>query len=223
MTERLKRVVYDFAAEGALLLAKEGVALAKIVLPCGAGEKEKAAAAELKKRLDQMTGGDFPLICECDAKGEETFIYVGLTKFAQSLGISFGGYPGNERVIIRNTGKALVLCGNDAGVYCGSEFAVNRFLEEAGCGFFAEDALWEVVPNKPTLSVGAWEMDHKPRFVSRQISGLGALGNRWFLGGDEMITGHGLPWFANKDVYYKTNPEFFALVGDSRDPNRFEY
>ena len=225
MPQLQKRYVTGNLKETDLLLAKGGKAVACIILPDMAKEKEQAAAEDLKTHLDAITGGDFAIKKESEADlTTGNFILVGETLQTKALGIGpFTTYPGGEQTVLQRIGNYLILCGNDTGNFKGTQFAVTAFLLEAGCGFYGNEEIWNVIPSLPDLGVeeGLCAV-HTPRFFSRQISNVGKLGERWFLGGEEMITGHGLPWFAPKSAY-ETHPEFFALVNGERDPNRFEY
>ncbi|MBQ4102201.1 MAG: DUF4838 domain-containing protein [Oscillospiraceae bacterium] len=224
LPQMAKKFVTDSPAEGDLLLVQNGVAAAKIVIPKEATDKEVAAAYDLQNYVNRMTNVLLEIITDDADLSEGNFILIGATKQTLSLGEgNYPAYPEGEGFALRRAGNYLILCGNDTGSFRGTFNAVTRFLEEAGCGWFTNDPLWQVVPTLSSLAVGQVDMDQSPRFESRSMSGISYnLGLRWYLGGQQNTIGHGMSWLVGSG-YYDLHPEWYALVGDSRDPGRFEY
>ncbi len=210
---------------GDFLLVEEKTAKAKIVLSDHKEEKAEKAAWDLQYHISEMTGVVLPLISESEMTAEGNYILVGMTEKTKALGVGpFEEYPGEEKLVIKRKENYLILCGNDSGNYTGTQFAVNRFLEEAGCGWFAADPLWQVIPSCESLGVDEVDLEQSPRFSSRRLNRLDAnLSSRWYLGGQVNHIGHGVPGLIPVSVYYEEHPEWFALVDGSRDPNRFTY
>lgn len=211
-------------ASGNLVLAKDGVAMAKIVVPANMPLKVEFASEDLQNYLKKITGATFEIITDEEMTGSGSYILLGATKKTLELGEGmFKAYPDDERYTIRVDGNYLILCGNDDGNFDCTQFAVTRFLEEAGCGWYGPSAVWQVVPNAPSLSVKPVNRDFVPRFESRNLSGVsGAMNPRWYLGGYSSSSGHGLPGWFGPD-YYSSHPEYFALVNGSREPNTNDY
>ncbi|MBP1576801.1 MAG: hypothetical protein J6A68_04625, partial [Oscillospiraceae bacterium] len=86
MPQLQKRYVTGNLKEADLLLAKGGKAVACIILPDMAKEKEQAAAEDLKNHLDAITGGDFAIKKESEADlTTGNFILVGETLQTKAL------------------------------------------------------------------------------------------------------------------------------------------
>lgn len=217
-----KFVSHD-AAKGNLLLAKDGVAQAKIVVPAG-NSKAYAAAADLSGYLTRITGAAFETITDSIPLDDGAYILVGPTAKTLALGEGvYDPYPNDEGYTIRREGNFLLLCGNDSGIFNGTQFAVTRFLEEAGCGWFTPDPLWQVVPDAATLSVGTVDKQFAPRFSYRWLSRVNqSLQNRWYCGGISTRNGHVLKKIVPPSSYSQ-NPEYFALVNGSRKPDTAVY
>ncbi len=208
---------------GDLVIATEGVANAAIVYPKD-HSKATAAAMDLAGYLQKITGAEFALINDSETLPEGNLILVGPTAKTVELGVGpYTGYPEAEKLSVIRKENCLILCGNDDNTYNGTQNAVTFFLEEAGCGWYGDDALWQIVPEMPTMAVKAVDMTVEPAISGRSLSDIGgAMTNRWYLGGDSFTAGHGL-WRWGSTGDYATHPEWFALVDGSRDPSRFEY
>lgn len=213
-----EKFVTDTPGEGDLVLAKDGVANATIVIPADHA-KAKAAAADLSNYLQRITGAAFVTLTDDQALPEGNLILVGPTKKTVEMGIGpYTGYKEAEKLTISRKDNCLILCGNDDVLYRGTLNAVTYFLEEAGCGWFTDDALWQIVPQKATLAVKAVDMTVEPVISGRSISDVGeTMTARWYLGGDSFAAGHGL-WRWGGEGKYASHPEWFALVKGSRDP-----
>ena len=214
-----EKFVTDTPAEGDLILAENGVSNATIVYAAGSS-KAKSAATELSDYLNRITGAGFTVIADDAALPEGNLILVGPTQKALELGVGpYTGYPDAEKFSVIRKENCLILCGNDDVTYNGTQNAVTYFLEEAGCGWFADDALWQIVPEKATLAVKAVELTVTPAISSRSYGNIpSALTNRWYCGGDNFLDGQRI-WIYIPKSTYATHPEWFALVDGARfDP-----
>ncbi len=207
--------------EGDFVIAQAGVPCAKIVIPVD-NMMAEFAADDLAAYLKKITGGDFEIITDDQMGSDGNYILVGPTQKTLELdeGV-YEEYPADEGYTIRRHENYLILCGNDSGNFQCTQFAVNRLLEEAGCGWYSPNSLLQVVPQTKDLSITAVDRDFKPRFTSRSMTDIpNNLASRWNLGGQATSNGHALPGIVRKSDY-ATMPEFFALVDGSRDPSRF--
>lgn len=202
--------------EGDLILAREGVANAAVVYPAG-NSKAKTAATDLVGYLKKITGAEFSLMDDNADLPEGNLILVGSTKKTVELGFGpFTGYPEKEKLLIARKDQYLILCGNDDNTYTGTQHAVTYFLEEAGCGWYADDELWQVVPECPTLAVKDVNVTASPALARREYGNIpGSLTNRWYLGGDEALSGQRI-WLYIPKGEYANHPEWFALVDGQR-------
>ena len=205
-----------------LLLADNCKANATIVFAKATVSAE--AAIDLADHLRKITGANFNLMADKGAIPEGNLILVGPTRKTLSLGEGiFESYPNGEGYTIRREDNILMLVGNDDGEFKGTQHAVNRFLEEAGCRWLTPEALWQTVLEADTLAVRNVNLHVKPRFGARQLSAMPAeVRDRWFLGGRKTMVGHLLPSIVPAREY-ADHPEFFGELNGSRDPSRFEY
>ena len=211
-----EKMVTGTPADTDLILAENGVAKAVIVYAKGHSEST-GAAFDLANYLKKITGAEFPVVHDETDIPDNNLILVGPTKQAAALGVEVcQNYPESEEFLIRRIGNVLILWGNDYGPYECTQFAVTRFLEEAGCGWYAEEELWNVVPNCPTLGVKEWDQTFKPYFTSRTMGHIsGSLTDRWYIGGDSHQIGHGLQWIVGKR-YVSTHPEWYPEIRGER-------
>ena len=211
-----EKKVTDTPAAGDLILAEKGVAKAIIVYPKG-NSKAQSAASDLRNYLQRITGAAFTIFTDDQDLPEGNRILVGMTKQTAALGFQpLAGYPKSEEYYIGTKDNCLVLYGNDSGAYRCTQLAVTRFLEEAGCGWYSTEALWQVVPEKTTLAVKPWSQSVKPLFESRMMGSIpGSLDSRWGLGGDTQQIGHALNWLVGKSQL-STHPEWYPEIDGVR-------
>ena len=209
-----------FDPNGTFVIAQKGKKKAKIVLSADATTKEKAAADDLIDYLNRMTGANFTqadIVNDSDTLPTDQFyICVGNTKYGTMLGVKKPtGYPENEKLIVKRIQNFLILVGNDDAVFTGTQFAVTRFLEEMGCGWFGNGNLWTVVPEKATLSFKKLDIVETPKFTSRsnRLLTTGStkdLAKRWYMGGVEVLAGQHfmMAWIGNS--HQTAHPEWYA-------------
>ena len=217
------KFVTDTPEAGDLVIAQEGAANAAIVYPKDHA-KAKAAALDLQSYLKEITGADFTVLTDDQTLPEGNLILVGPTKMTLDMGIGpYTGYPEAEKISVIRKENCLILCGNDDAIYQGTQNAVTYFLEEAGCGWYADDELWQIVPEKATLAVKDVNITVEPVIDGRSMADIGwNLANRWYLGGSSFAAGHGL-WRWGGKGKYAAHPEWFAEVNGSRDPNLVDW
>ena len=211
-----EKFVTDTPADGDLILAQDGVASATIVYPKD-NAKAKSAATDLQNYLKKITGADFTMLSDDETLPEGSLILVGPTAKTMELGVGpYTGYPNAEKFSVIRKGNCLILCGNDDVTYNGTQNAVTYLLEEAGCGWFADNELWQIVPEKATLAVKDVDFTVTPAIDARSISHVeSALFTRWYGGGNQFLEGQRI-WIYIPKSTYATHPEWFALVDGER-------
>lgn len=216
------KFVTDTPADGDLLLAKDGKAMATIVYPAG-NAKAQSAVSDLSKHLTKMTGASFPVVTDDQVLPAGNLILVGPTKKTFELGVEpHTGYPEAEKFTVKRADNCLVLIGNDDRVYKGTQHAVTYFLEEAGCGWFSDkDPLWQVVPSCPTLAVKDVDQSHEARIAGRRM-GWGNF-DIWYGRGDSYAEGHRLNGLISGKWCMENKPEWLALYKGSRDYTKSEW
>ena len=157
------------SAAFAFEFSKNGKPLCVIAKPETPAEFDELAVEDLRNFLGQITGADFKVVPEAEAKGAA--IYVGQSKFATSKGIDLEGF-GKEEWLIREDGKALIVCG---GKPVGSFYGVWRLLDKLGCVPLNMEQT--AVKKIPSLNVKIVEERKKPAFDGRIIYDGFAVGS----------------------------------------------
>lgn len=201
--------------KGTFTIVDNGVANATIVIAKDYTDKTLAAAADLQTYLKKMSGAVVPIGYDTVDRGSDKFyILVGPSKYTEKLGIEQPtGYPENEKLIVKRVDNFLVLLGNDDGAFTGTEFAVTRFLEEMGCGWYGTRELWQVVPEKATISFEQLDIEETPKFTSREnrlLEQYPELAKRWYMGGVEGMYGEHFLSVLIGSGYFNEHPEWYA-------------
>jgi hypothetical protein len=194
-----------------LEIVHDGQPCATIYTAAKPNDKVKLAATELQTYLQKISGAKLDILTEAD-NPHGTLILVGpssrASQAAHDMGASIpaGLTPGRRDegfvVVCGDSLWPLVLAGNDAGPYHGTEYAVYEFLNRLGVRWFMPGDYGEVVPKLATITVPAMRVIEKPSFIMRN----------WWV--------HALPPYDEQESRWKLrnkmNPEpMFAVPGDS--------
>jgi hypothetical protein len=189
----------------------------------------REAAAELADYLGRISGAVFRVEDTVAASGVsvgQKGIVVGLfanfTDLPLEVKVESGGVN-RDQYVLRTTGDGLYLLGTTpAAVQC----AVWDFLHRQGYRLFFLTNTWEVVPNRPSLTV-AIDVIEQPDYVTRQAP-RGApwsdrdLWRRWqtrnrMNSSFVLNTGHAYGGIVRRNQKsFDEHPEYFALVGGER-------
>lgn len=217
-----------------LVLVENGQPRATIVLSVQANEKVKLAAEELQTYIEKISGAKLPIATDAEAP-RGPLILVGKSRLTDAMKVSIPSGLTNARreegFLIERKGDRLILAGNDAGPYHGTEYAVYEFLNRLGVRWFMPGDYGEWVPKQPTLTVGNLRILEKPDFIMRNwwlhiVPELAEQERRWKLRNkmnpDPMFATPGDSSARNilpESVYFKSHPEYFAMNPDgSRNP-----
>ena len=219
------------AAPVGLCFAREGRTDYVIVESAQATEPEAFAARELAQFLERSTGAVFAVQTESKPRRAHA-IYVGHTEFAHKQGIGYTGL-GEEEWVVRSVGDNLVITG---GRPRGTLYGVYEFLEDhVGCHWL--DRRTEVVPSRPTLTLGELNIRAKPWFWKRWVSSpTGTPDDRWLFmirnknyrygfrgrtdffphGAFYRLDGyprklHSFSYYVNAADWFESRPEYFSL------------
>lgn len=204
---------------GPLTITENGVGKASVVISQNYTEKALSAANDLIDYVKRISGADLELIYDDGImSADQYYVLVGPSKFTQQVGVEQPtGYPENEKLIVKRVQNALVLIGNDDGAFTGTEFAVTRFLEELGCGWYGTSALWQIVPSNPSITINQMDIVETPKFISRANrlttfnAQSNALSKRWYMGGVETHVGqHYLMAYVDVQSNLAEHPEWYA-------------
>lgn len=215
-----------------LVIVDDGKAAATIVTAADAGPKVTAAAAELREYVRKMSGAELPMATDTEAL-RGPLVLVGPSRLTSELRIPSGltNARREEGYVIFCRGDRLVLAGNDAGPYHGTEYAVYDLLRRLGVRWFMPGEYGEIVPHRATISVPPLEVREKPDFIMRNWwlhakPELAAEERQWKLRNrmnpDNMFATPGDGTARNilpESQYFKDHPEYFAMNADgSRNP-----
>jgi hypothetical protein len=151
--------------------------------------KIAGAARDLQVYLQKMSGAKVPIVGD-DQKPSGTLILVGRSALTKPLDaqIPAGLTPqrAEEGFVVLARGDRLLLAGNDAAPYHGTEYAVAHFLHGQGVRWYMPGEFGEVVPKRPSVYAAEGEVRGKPDFKLRNWGGAASpesllLEYRWKL------------------------------------------
>lgn len=163
------------ANNGDFTLALGGKAQAAIVIASDPSPAVEFAASELRHFIRQMSGADVKIVKDTQAV-RSPCIYLGKSRFTEKLRTEI--YAAIDRdwqglhARIRKEESFFVFTENNdlylvGGEDRGSLYAVYELLEKLGCRWFMPGKMGEVVPSKPTLTVGLTKNLVQPGFIKR--------------------------------------------------------
>ena len=200
-------------------ITRDGTPAASIVVRTGAPDKVMEAARDLQDIIRRMSGAELPI--RDDAfRVEGNKILLGPSGYTRIHNVVFPERKG-EWCLLRRREDTLVLAGNDEGCYTGTQFAVTMLLERLGCGWFGPEELWQVIPQKKTLTVGYLDILHTPQFSCRRTRVLEKnpdIGHRWYQGGDKSLIEHAYSILFPREQYFEAHPDWYCMHGGERDP-----
>ncbi len=217
-----------------MTLTRDGQPRATIVVAADAGEKVKLAAEELQTYLQKISGAKLPITTDTE-QPSGVLILVGKSRLTEALPVAIPAGLTNARreegFVIYCRGDRLLLAGNDAGPYHGTEYAVYTFLQRLGVRWFMPGDFGEYVPRQATISVPELRVTERPDFLMRNWwlhakPELAELERRWKIRNrmnpDAMFAIPGDSSARNilpEAQYFKEHPEWFAMNPDgTRNP-----
>jgi len=220
------------AADADILpLAEDSRTQYVITLASDASAPEKNAAAELSTYLKKITGADFEMVTPDQAAGR-AMLAVGSGAATRTLGLDARSLNAEEW-IVRSSGRNVLLVG---GSPRGTLYAVYHFLEDV-LGVHWWTPWEETVPSRPSLKLGALNLQGRPTFRYRDIymlyghdGGRFAARNRLNRDGDSEIDSqyggtlaYGPPYHVHTfnlyfppQEYFAAHPEWFSLIDGRR-------
>lgn len=215
------------AADGGIVLARDGRPGATIVIADDASPLALEPALELRRYLADMTGARLPIAYD-STPPDGPVVLVGQSALTEDVGLP-ADFSGDEYIIRSEPGR-LVLVGNDALLQDdpavaidpmrskrGTSNAVFAFLHDhCGVRFFMPGRLGEVVPEHASLEIPALDLRERPW----RTYSLGSLSRndawcRRQLEGSSVFIRHrgGHLWYSlvPEAEHYAEHPEWFAL------------
>ena len=189
----------------ALTLVDDGKAVASIIVAAQPDEKARLAAEELQAYLLRISGVELPMATDA-APPTGPLVLVGRSALTDAMDIDIPAGLTNSRredgFLIHCEGDRLVLAGNDAGPYHGTEYAVYELLKRLGARWFMPGEYGEYVPESATISVPQIDLRETPDFIMR---------NWWVHAKPELVEPERRWKIRNK----MTPDVLFAIPGDS--------
>ncbi len=223
------------SSAGAMTLAERSKTGHVIVVASDAIAPERTAAAELQKYLEQVTGAEFPIKTEFEAKANTPQILVGPSRTAKSLlpDVDWTKLK-HDGIVIRTVGSRLILAG---GRPRGTLYAVYTFLEDTvGVRWWTSSE--EYVPEKKTLRIPDLNINYTPKLEYREVHYRDPNENPLFAakqklngffhrvpeeyGGHYRFLGFVHTFYAliSPDRYFKDHPEWFSEIDGKRTTSR---
>jgi hypothetical protein len=206
----------------ALTLVDRGQPRGQIVVAPNAPEEVQEAARELRRVLHKMSGADLPIVAPTQATGPVQVLIGDVGSGPEAPFEPELGYSGYR---IQVNGHEVRLRGHTAA---GTANAVYGFLQDTlGVRWLFPSELFEVVPQRPTITVAPTDERHVPDFVCRLFSGLyDEDSRRWARhlrltgGGWEVPFAAGFTHWLYRiyppSLYGATHPEYYPLIGGVR-------
>lgn len=213
----LSILLLSAAHAAGVCLVRDGRAQAQIVLPLGASDQLRTAAATLADCLRQSSGATVPIVTEdtlpADAPGQ--FILLGQT---QRWPVTFPRDFDGDGFIIAAKGKGVSICGPTDW---GTEFGLYDFLERyVGVRWLLPGENGTDIPANTTLVIPEGKVQDQPVFFSRLFSGLrGAPQAQWARTNrmhGKISFHHNLHRVLPGSVHAQAHPEFYSLRDDGQ-------
>ncbi len=223
-------VVSLAAADEGFTIVEQGKPQCVIAVAAEPSPAERTAAAELQALLKEVTGAELPIRPCGEVDGDARQIVVGPSaRLSELLPDVKLGEVGDDGIVIRTLGKALVLAGPRPR---GTLYAVYTFLEDTvGCRWWTPTE--STIPQKPTLRVPALDITYAPKLKSREAYYRDAFEAKFAarnkLNGNSVRTGEELGGhvrfnafvhtffpFLPPSKYFDEHPEWYSLIKGKR-------
>ena len=133
-------------------------------------EKVAWAARDLQTYIEKISGAKLPIVTD-DAAQTGPRILVGRStltaKYDAKIPSGVTALREEEGYAILTDGDTLVLAGNDAEPYHGTEYAVSFFLDKLGVRWYLPGDFGEVIPKQATIEIGGYSEVSRPDFKMR--------------------------------------------------------
>jgi len=182
-------VLFAAAARTEVMLVENGIPRATIIIareavgaPTEPAEKDiwatqpapnkiSAAAQDLQVYVEKMTGAKLPIAGDDEPAPQGNMVLVGRSALTEEFDamIPDGLTPdrNEEGYVITTEGNRLLLAGNDAPYYHGTEYAVAAFLNTLGVRWYMPGDYGEVVPKYASLVIDFMNKSSRPDFKMR--------------------------------------------------------
>jgi len=206
-----------------VVIVNNSVSLYKIVIPAEPSKLEVKSANVLQDYITRVSGAQLQIVKEGKGKFGGPCIYVGYTSKKEVV------HPGKmepESYLLKVSGQDLVICaGSGKGLIYGVYCLLENFMM---CKKLAGEPAF--VPSSPKITLPGNLLElHKPEFIYRECyypashdaeylewNQLQQLDDLWG------IWGHSFNKLVPAATYFKTHPEYYALVKGQRQPTQLD-
>jgi hypothetical protein len=203
-----------------ITLVSNGHSDYRIIIPSSPTAIEQRAAETLQKYVQRISGVQLP-IARDERHNAIPAVFIGQTSKAEKIN---GGKMAAESYRLQTDGKDLVICsGNGRGLMYGVYAFLENYLH---CKKISNDPA--IVPAATSVVIpGNIHDEYKPSFVYREVyypashdaeylewNQLQQLDDLWGL------WGHSYNKLVPAQTYFKTHPEYYALVKGVRQPSQ---
>ncbi len=182
-----------------------------IVIPDDASREIKFSARELAYYLNQITGGDHPIIIASRAAKSGNRIHVGLNPGITEVPDMTKCAPDGYWLKSQGDGSLLIVGGSEIG----TRFGIYGFLQDhCGIRFFLPGPDGTHVPQNRHFSLPRLDSLNNPFFISRNFFGRNSYDYLWYEHNriwPRFYIHHGLGKHIKPSVYGKTHPEYFPV------------
>lgn len=201
-----------------LLLADYGKSSYRIVVSKAATESESKAASDFQKLFRQVSGVQLPITSDVQT-AISTEIVIGNTS-RNHIDLSSLSQDG---ILLRSVGSKLFINGgNRKGVH----YAIAEFFERyLGTRFYALDEM--KILSKSKVLIPQVNYTYSPPFTYRSQYNIESLDKTYadfhklnYFFENRLYFAHSFGWLIPADKYFKTHPEYFALINGRRDPSQ---
>jgi len=215
----MRKATGQRGSTGALSVVVSGKPLAAVVLPKGAAGCVRAAAEDMVRVIERMSGARLPLLTDDAQTDLPVRIRLGASQ-AAALGVPLDGV-GPEGHRVRRVGSDLVIAGiTDEGTAHG----IYTLLQDSlGVRWLMPGDMWEIVPRRKNIAINFWDAVRNPSFLYRVYSGV--TDPRWCARNRLTYDASRLPYYGHghnlnniikPSIYGKEHPEYFAEIGGKR-------
>ena len=204
-----------------LVIVNNNLSIYKIIIPADASKLEIKSANVLQDYILKVTGVQLPIGNEKKEPLKTPGIYLGYTAKKE---IAYRGKMPPESYKLTTDGKDLIICGGSGkGLIYGVYFFIENYLH---CRKLAGEPAFIYVSTEVTIP-GRINDFHKPDFIYREVyypasndpeylewHQLQQLDDLWGL------WGHTFNKLLPAETYFKTHPEYYALVKGVRQPSQ---
>jgi hypothetical protein len=162
------------ARPDAFQVVQDGRSFASVYVSASAGELEKAAADDLVKYVEMMSGARLPLMIVPDGALAPTGPAILVGKVALAEDATLGArllaaakknpVVNADAIVMRRRGDRVYLAGNNDRAHY---FAASKLLQDWGCRWYLPTDFGEVVPEQRSLAVGSLDYAYGPPFEIR--------------------------------------------------------